>query len=91
VAINEAIALLRRTRGETPVGTFQADARGHDDTDVPEPANADAPGADELALRRIEHAERVVAFRQAKLKPREREALVLQALGYSYQEIIAVI
>jgi hypothetical protein len=31
VAINEALKLLHRTRGETPVGTFQAQACGHDD------------------------------------------------------------
>jgi RNA polymerase sigma factor (sigma-70 family) len=87
VAVNEALALMHRTRGEIPVGAFQAESRGHDADDVPPLADTDAPGADELALRRIEHAERVAAFRQAKLKPRERETLVLQALGYSYQEI----
>jgi RNA polymerase sigma factor (sigma-70 family) len=86
VAINEAIALLRRTCSETPVGTFQADTRGHDDTDVPEPGDTDAPGADERALELIEHAQRVRAFR--RLKPREREALYLKALGYSYAEIM---
>lgn len=85
VAINEALRLLRRTRGETPVGTFQADTRGHDDTDVPEPGDRDGSGADERALELIEHAERVEAFRQ--LKPREREALYLKALGHSYTEI----
>jgi RNA polymerase sigma factor (sigma-70 family) len=85
VAINEALKLLHRTRGETPVGTYQADARRHDDTDMPEPGNVDAPGADERALERIEHGERIQAFRQ--LKPREREALYLKALGHSYNEI----
>jgi DNA-directed RNA polymerase specialized sigma24 family protein len=86
VAINEALKLLRRTRGETSVGTFQAHARGPDDTDAPEPADTDAPGADERALERIEHTERVQAFRM--LKPREREALYLRALGHSYSEIM---
>jgi DNA-directed RNA polymerase specialized sigma24 family protein len=84
VATNEALRLLRRSRGETPVGSFHGDLRGHDH-DVREPGDSDAPGADERALARIEHAERVEAFRQ--LKPREREALYLKALRYSYNDI----
>jgi RNA polymerase sigma factor (sigma-70 family) len=84
VAVNEALMLLRRTRGETPVGP----SRGHDDDDVPPLADTDAPGADERALQRIEHAERVDAFR--RLKPRERQTLYLKALGYSYREIAAL-
>ncbi len=85
VAINEALRLLHRTRGETPVGTFQRDPRDHTTDDAYAPADTDMPGADERALERIEHAERVDAFRE--LKPREREALYLKALGYSYREI----
>jgi RNA polymerase sigma factor (sigma-70 family) len=88
VAVNEALELLRRTRGETSVGAFQADTRGHDDEDVPPLPDTGAPGADERALQHIEHAERVEAFRQ--LKPREREALYFKALGYSYHEIAAM-
>jgi RNA polymerase sigma factor (sigma-70 family) len=86
VAINEARALLHRTRGETPVGTFQGDSRDGDD-DVPEPADTGASGTEKRALELIEHAELVELFRELKLKPREREALYLKALGYSYHEI----
>jgi RNA polymerase sigma factor (sigma-70 family) len=88
VAINEALHQKGRTSPETPVGTFQGSPRGHDDTDMREPGDTDAPAADEQALARIEHTERVQAFRQ--LKPREREALYLKALGYRYREIAAL-
>jgi DNA-directed RNA polymerase specialized sigma24 family protein len=57
VAINEALRLLHRTRGETTIGTFQGDPHGHTDGDEREPANVDAAAADERALARIEHAE----------------------------------
>jgi RNA polymerase sigma factor (sigma-70 family) len=85
VAINEAGRLLHRTRGETPVGTFQGDPRGHDDDDVPEPADTGTSAAGDRALERIEHGRLIELF--LELKPREREALYLKALGYSYQEI----
>jgi DNA-directed RNA polymerase specialized sigma24 family protein len=86
VAINEALRLLRRTRGETPVGAFPADSRGHDDEDAPEPVDTEMSAAGERALELIEHAEHVQLFRE--LKPRERAALYLKALGYSYHEIM---
>jgi hypothetical protein len=46
---------------------------------------ADEPAADEQALARIEHAERVADLRTPKES--ERRALCLTALGYSYNEI----
>src|SRR3954469_9158232 len=50
-----------------------------------EPAHPDERSAEQRALMRIEHEERVRAF--ATLKPREREALYLLGLGYSYREV----
>lgn len=50
-----------------------------------EPAHPDERSAEQRALMRIEDEERVRAF--ATLKPREREALYLLGLGYSYREI----
>jgi hypothetical protein len=48
-------------------------------------AHPDDRGAEQRALARIEHDERVDAVKT--LKPREREALYLKGLGYSYHEI----
>ena len=73
------------TARETPVGSFQGGTRGHDDEQMPEPAHPDDRSAEERALARIEHDERVDAVKT--LKPREREALYLKGLGYSYHEI----
>ena len=50
------------------------------------PAHPDERSAEERALARIEHDERVDA--DQALKPREREALYLKGLGYSYQAIM---
>src|SRR4051794_17721856 len=73
------------TARETPVGSFQGGARGHDDEQIPEPAHPDDRSAEQRALARIEHEERVDVLKT--LKPREREALYLKGLGYSYHEI----
>jgi RNA polymerase sigma factor (sigma-70 family) len=70
---------------ETPVGGFQGGATGHDAEQMLEPAARDDRSAEQRALARIEHDERVEAL--ATLKPREREALYLKGLGYSYREI----
>jgi DNA-directed RNA polymerase specialized sigma24 family protein len=67
---------------EIPTGSFQ-DA-GHDG-ELGEPAHPDTPSAEDRAIARIEHRERLAAV--ATLKPREREALYLKGLGYSYNEI----
>jgi RNA polymerase sigma factor (sigma-70 family) len=83
VAIHEGWRLVSGTR-DVPMGPIRAGLPT--EGELPEPEAAE-PGTDEQAIARIEHAERVAAFREAKLKPREREALVLQALGYSYKEI----
>jgi RNA polymerase sigma factor (sigma-70 family) len=80
VAIREAWRDASSAR-ETPVGGFHG---GRDD-EMAEPAHPDDRSAEQRALARIEHAERVDALRALKL--REREALVLHGLGYSYNEI----
>ena len=54
------------------------------DGELPEPETPE-PTADEQAIARIEHAERVADLRT--LKARERRDLYLQALGYRYSEI----
>jgi DNA-directed RNA polymerase specialized sigma24 family protein len=84
VAIHEAWRLASTAR-ETPVGSYQGDTIGHDDDEPSEPPHPDDRSAEQRALERIEHAERVDALRT--LKPREREALYLHGLGHSYHEI----
>lgn len=83
VAIREAWRLASTAR-ETPVGGFQGATRGHD-TEMPDPADPDDRSAEQRALDRIEHTERVHTLQT--LKPREREALYLHGLGFSYHEI----
>jgi len=85
VAIREAWQLHGTRRQEVPVGAFQADPRGHEDQDVPEPADPLALDTETQALDHIQHAALVEAFKT--LKPRERQALYLKGLGYSYHEI----
>jgi RNA polymerase sigma factor (sigma-70 family) len=82
VAIHEAWRSASNAR-ETPVGGFQTAMPG--DGELPEPAHPDTPNAEDRALARIQHTERMSAV--ATLKPREREALYLYGLGYSYHEI----
>jgi RNA polymerase sigma factor (sigma-70 family) len=85
VAIHEAWHLHSSRSRETPVGTFQRDSRDDDHDDVCEPVDALATDTENLALDRIQHAVNIQAF--ATLKPRERQALYLKALGYRYHEI----
>lgn len=76
---------LTSTSKETPIGSFQGDPRGHDDSDEPEPADMLTPDPAEQALARVEHAQRLSDLRT--LKRRERRDLYLKALGYRYSEI----
>ncbi|MGH2499798.1 MAG: RNA polymerase sigma factor [Candidatus Limnocylindria bacterium] len=85
VAIREAWRLHRSSAHETPLGSFQGDSRGHDNVDVPEPADVLALDTESQALDHIQHAVDIEAFKT--LKPRERQALYLKGLGYSYDEI----
>lgn len=82
VAVREAWD--RSVQRETPIGAFVGATRSfeHDRT---EPPARDDRSAEDRALDRIDHRERMDTL--ATLKPREREALVLQGLGYSYDEI----
>ena len=83
VATREAWRLASTAR-EIPVGSCQG-ATGHDDEAPSEQRRPDERSAEQRALERIEHSERIEALRT--LKPREREALVLHGLGHSYHEI----
>jgi RNA polymerase sigma factor (sigma-70 family) len=79
VAIHEAWD--RNIQRETPIGAFLgATCRPHC-----EPPARDDRSAEDRALDRIEHRDRMNTL--ATLKPREREAVILQGLGYSYNEI----
>jgi DNA-directed RNA polymerase specialized sigma24 family protein len=76
---------LASNRYETLAGSSRVGATDHDAEQLPEPADPDDRSAEQRALARIEHDERVDAVET--LKPREREALYLKGLGYSYHEI----
>jgi DNA-directed RNA polymerase specialized sigma24 family protein len=78
VAIHEGWRLTRRS--EVPAAAMRPG--------TPESPGlpADEPAADQQALARIEHAERVADLRT--LKKSQRRALYLKALGYSYNEIV---
>jgi hypothetical protein len=80
VAIHEGWRLMRR--GDVPAGAMRPGMP--EGRELPELAS-DEPSADEQALARIEHAERVADLRT--LKARECRDLYLQALGYRYNEI----
>jgi DNA-directed RNA polymerase specialized sigma24 family protein len=49
---------------------------------------ADIRSVDEVALARIEHEERIAALRL--IKSRDRHALFLKGMGYSYREIMDI-
>jgi DNA-directed RNA polymerase specialized sigma24 family protein len=83
VAVHEAWQLHERRAHETPVGPFaRATAT---DSDLLEPVDAVGVDVETRAVDRVQHSEDVAAF--LTLKPRERQALYLQALGYRYAEI----
>ena len=84
VASRDAWRLASRAR-ELPVGAYLPG--DPEPGTVPEPPADTADPADR-AVAREQHAQRVNDF--ARLKPREREALYLKALGHSYQEIAAL-
>jgi DNA-directed RNA polymerase specialized sigma24 family protein len=86
VAVREAWQ-LGSIANEQPAGTLTtpADLDG-DQGELPEPCDTHRRGTDDHALDRIEHHARLQAMRA--IKPREREALYLKGLGYSYGEIM---
>ncbi|GEM_PF-2332506 len=85
VAIHEAWRLSRSDRAEQPAGLFwpESECAG----ERPEPAALDADPLDRALAAEL-HRARVQTL--AVLKPHELQALGLQALGYRYQEIVAL-
>jgi DNA-directed RNA polymerase specialized sigma24 family protein len=83
-AIREGWRLSAVSRRELVLGGAEASAS---DIGLLERGRAHS-GADEEALGRIEHCERVADLRT--LKSRERRELFLQAIGYRYGEIAAL-
>jgi DNA-directed RNA polymerase specialized sigma24 family protein len=81
VAIREGWRLASIAR-EIPMGAMRPG--DPDDGELPEPVGPE-PGADEQAIARLEHCQRIADLRT--LKARERRELYLQALGYRYKEI----
>ncbi len=81
VAIHEAWREARHRRTEWPSGTLSRE------WEPGEPADPIGPAADPLerVIELEDHRDRRERF--ASGKPREREALVLHALGYRYKEI----
>ena len=86
VATHEAWRLCGQQLDENPAGDFHGPAN-QTPGELGEPIARDPRSAEDRALARIEHRERLAWL--AALKPAEREALVLQGLGYSYREIAA--
>jgi DNA-directed RNA polymerase specialized sigma24 family protein len=84
VALHEAWRLQERRAQETPVGPF-ARRSTVDDGHALEPVDELGVDVETRAVDRVQHAEDVAAF--LTLKPRERQALYLQAVGYRYAEI----
>jgi DNA-directed RNA polymerase specialized sigma24 family protein len=87
-AIHEAWRQWAQTRTELPAGTFRTPhpcelPPGED----PEPA-ADTPAIPDQVAARMQHAQRLADL--ATLKPNDRRALYLKALGYRYREIIQI-
>jgi DNA-directed RNA polymerase specialized sigma24 family protein len=81
VAIREGWRLMSDAR-DVPMGAMRPGVPG--EGELPEPEAAE-PSADEQAIARIEHAQRVADLRT--LKARECRDLYLLALGYRYNEI----
>ena len=81
VAIREGWHLSRHDRE----GSLRAAGAGPAGEDRVSELQDLAPGPDELAVARAEHAQRVADLHL--LKARERRDLFLHALGYGYEEI----
>ena len=86
VAVHEVHHQWRDRRRNLPMGALSLGTGEPGELD--EPAATGGAGVEELATAHLEHAERVADL--AALKPAERTALYLQALGYRYREIAAL-
>lgn len=84
VALHEAWRMAREDR-ERPVGLFWPDAES--EHELPDPAGLDG---DPLQRALAAELHRARVYSVSALKPRERQALALQALGYDYHEIAAL-
>jgi DNA-directed RNA polymerase specialized sigma24 family protein len=84
VAVHEAWRLQECRAQETPAGPFARVSTGGNDP-APEPVDAVGVDVETRAVDRAQHSEDVAAF--TTLKPRERQALYLQAVGNRYAEI----
>ena len=86
VAVHEVYRQWRDRAHNLPMGALSLGTGDPDE--LSEPAANGNEGVEELAVARLEHAERVADL--AALKPAERTALYLKALGYRYREIASV-
>jgi DNA-directed RNA polymerase specialized sigma24 family protein len=86
VAVHEVHHQWRDRRRNLPMGALSLGTG--DPGELEEPAATGGAGVEELATAHLEHAERVADL--AALKPAERTALYLKALGYRYREIASV-
>lgn len=88
VATHEGWRLASHAR-EVPAGALSAHPTDdeHATGEIPEPAGEATDPADR-ALDAERHRDRVARF--ARLKPAERQALLLKAAGYSYADIAAL-
>ncbi len=84
VAVHEAWQLQERRAQEMPVGPLDRRSISDDDA-APEPVDAVRVDVETRVVDRAQHEEDIAAF--LTLKPRERQALYLQAVGYRYAEI----
>jgi DNA-directed RNA polymerase specialized sigma24 family protein len=88
VAQREAWWLSRDHHQEHPVGAFLSPERGDNPAgELPEPP-ADTRDIADQVIARIELRDRMTAMQA--LKPRQREALYLKGVGYSYDEIMQI-
>jgi DNA-directed RNA polymerase specialized sigma24 family protein len=83
VAVHEVHHQWRDRARNLPMGALSLGMG--DPGELDEPTARGDGGVEELVAARLEYAERVADF--AALKPAERTALYLQALGYRYREI----
>src|SRR4051812_17732690 len=86
VAVHEVHHQWRDRAHNLPMGALSLGTGGPGE--LPEPAANGNEGVEELAVAHLEHSERVADL--AALKPAERAALYLKALGYRYREIASV-
>ena len=89
VAVHEAFEYYRRERVEMPAGPFRTPyADSAAPGELREPVADDRDLADQVADRML-HTRRLNDLRT--IKPQDRQALYLKALGFRYYEIAALL